>query len=336
MSSKSYYEILEIEPNSNNEEIAKAYRRLSYKYHPKRNSPKDFAVNNFEFHKIAEAFSVLSNSSTRGVYDTYGKDGLKNGIKDKIGNLKGGFHYSGNAFELFEKFCGTFNPFTLIKDGQFLSDEYSSMFGNGLGGFNEKLNDNNVKNEILEFYLDLEDAYLGGVKTFSYNRNVLNEDHISVISKSTEISVEIPQGFIEGTILTFPGMGNQFPGKKTFDLKVKLLTKKHNIFTRNNSDLIITYQLNLAEALKSETLKVSTLDDRILYIAMDEIISPQTVKKIEGEGLVKIDETKKRFFNLSRDKAPRGDLYIKFDIRFPKNLRIEDKDELIRLLSEQN
>lgn len=59
--SLDYYEILEIKMTSNNEELVNAYRRLSLKFHPKRNSSKDFEINNFNFHKIAEAYEVLSN-----------------------------------------------------------------------------------------------------------------------------------------------------------------------------------------------------------------------------------------------------------------------------------
>ena len=46
----------------------------------------------------------------------YGLEGLKNGIFDKNGNLKGGHKYGGNSYEIFEKFFGTTNPFAVIKD----------------------------------------------------------------------------------------------------------------------------------------------------------------------------------------------------------------------------
>lgn len=59
--SKNYYDNLELGRNASQEEISSAYRRLSLKYHPKRNSNRDFAVNNFYFHQIAEAYQVLSD-----------------------------------------------------------------------------------------------------------------------------------------------------------------------------------------------------------------------------------------------------------------------------------
>ena len=59
--SKDYYNILELNRKCTQEEIAQAFRRLSLKYHPKRNSNKDFAINNHYFNNIAEAYEVLSD-----------------------------------------------------------------------------------------------------------------------------------------------------------------------------------------------------------------------------------------------------------------------------------
>ncbi len=59
MSDKNYYEILEIRRDCTNDEIANAYRRLSLKYHPKRGNPKEYAINDHNFHLVAEAFVVL-------------------------------------------------------------------------------------------------------------------------------------------------------------------------------------------------------------------------------------------------------------------------------------
>jgi DnaJ-class molecular chaperone len=59
--SKDYYEILEISRGYTSEDISNAFRRLSLKYHPKKNDEKNFAVNNYYFHQVAEAYEVLSD-----------------------------------------------------------------------------------------------------------------------------------------------------------------------------------------------------------------------------------------------------------------------------------
>jgi len=58
-------------------------------------------------------------ANKRGVYDTHGFETLRSGIVDKSGAIKGAYKYGGNAYEIFEKFFGTTNPFSLIKDGIF-------------------------------------------------------------------------------------------------------------------------------------------------------------------------------------------------------------------------
>ena len=47
----------------------------------------------------------------------------------------GGYRFSGNSYEIFEKFFGNANPFTdkLEDDGH---DQYGSMFGDAFGGMN--------------------------------------------------------------------------------------------------------------------------------------------------------------------------------------------------------
>jgi len=42
---------------------------------------------------------------------------LKNGVPDTKLGFKGGYKFSGNSLEIFEKFFGTSNPFTIALDG---------------------------------------------------------------------------------------------------------------------------------------------------------------------------------------------------------------------------
>ncbi len=58
---KDYYKILDLNRKCTQEDIAQAFRRLSLKYHPKRNPNKDFAINNHYLNDIAEAYEVLSD-----------------------------------------------------------------------------------------------------------------------------------------------------------------------------------------------------------------------------------------------------------------------------------
>ena len=111
--SLDYYKILQLPKNCLQEDIAESFRNLSLKYHPKVCSPENSAKSEFHFQKLCEAYEVLSDPIKKEIYDIYGQEGLKNGIIDKKGNIKGGYIYSGNGHEIFEKFMGTANPFTL-------------------------------------------------------------------------------------------------------------------------------------------------------------------------------------------------------------------------------
>src|SRR3954462_5591555 len=72
---RDYYEILSVEKTADGEEIKRAYRRLAMKYHPDRN-PNDPDAE-AKFKECAEAYEVLSETSTRQRYDQFGHEGLR-------------------------------------------------------------------------------------------------------------------------------------------------------------------------------------------------------------------------------------------------------------------
>jgi len=73
MDSKDYYSLLKIERNASQEDIKKAYRKLAMKFHPDVNMDKDAEE---KFKALGEAYSVLSDSSKKRIYDRTGKAGL--------------------------------------------------------------------------------------------------------------------------------------------------------------------------------------------------------------------------------------------------------------------
>ena len=63
----SLYSFLELNPNATEEEIKKAYRRMSLKYHPDKNKDKTLAQN---YLKIKEAYDILGDYEKRRQYDS--------------------------------------------------------------------------------------------------------------------------------------------------------------------------------------------------------------------------------------------------------------------------
>ena len=320
-----YYEILSLPHNCSQEDIAESYRRLSLKYHPKVCSPENSAQSEYHFQKLCEAYEVLSDPMKKEIYDIYGHEGLKNGIIDKKGKIKTGYIYSGNGHEIFEKFMGTDNPFTL-------KDEYEKGFFDEAKEENAKINEDKVQNIDVNLECTLEELYNGCVKKINYKKRVIGFDFRTTEEKEVSLDVEVFRGYDKNTVLTFKGLGHQTPGIRDSDLLVHIKEKKHKCFQRvNKNDLIYVHKIDLAQALNSEPVRFTTLDGRKLHISVDEIISPSTVKVVPGEGMPIFENE----INVRDLNAKKGDLYIKFDIKFPEYIDPAKKIEITNLLERE-
>jgi DnaJ family protein B protein 4 len=76
------------------------------------------------------------------------------------------------------------------------------------------------------------------------------------------------------------------------------------------------------------------LDSRHLHVPIDEIINPSYVKQVVGEGMpIHNDQINAENF---KKKLAHGDLFIKFDIVFPKKLSEDQKQEIKKNLEAAN
>lgn len=102
---RDYYEVLGVSRNATQEELKKAYRKLTFQYHPDRNPGNKEAEEKFK--EAAEAYNVLRDENKRARYDQFGFDGVGQGqgftstsdIFSQFGDLFDffGFGGSGNA-----------------------------------------------------------------------------------------------------------------------------------------------------------------------------------------------------------------------------------------------
>ena len=333
LKNKDYYEILEIVRTCSQEDISEAYRNLSLKYHPEKAPPEKKEVYELHFQKLSEAYEVLSDPTRKGIYDIYGSEGLRRGITDKKGNVKGAYKFLNNGHEIFEKYMGTSNPFTLIRDNEKISEEIPSVFGSAFGGQNKE-----KEKELspIHIYLEcsLEELYNGCVKTIKYKKNNINYDLRTTNVVEVSQDVEIFRGYDDNTIITYKEKGNDAPGMISSDLIVHIKEIPHKCFKRiNKNDLLYIHEIPLVKALNSEPVCLYTLDGRKLAISIDEIISPSTLKVIPGEGMPIYD---KDLSKTRGNKIQKGDLYIKFNIIFPEYIDPDKKKRIITLLQPED
>ena len=325
-----YYETLELDRKATQEDIKEAYRNLSLRFNPKRAGSLNEAFYNYKFHKIAEAYIVLSDPYKKGIYDNYGRQALYKGITDKNGNFFGGFKYTGNAFEIFEKYMNEINPYSLLTEFENKKDQLNSIFGSAYGGLN-KPEDAKLPDIIIDLPCTLEELYNGCIKNVKFLKQKVNFDTRTFEKKNSEIKVEILPGYSKNTELKFPLQGNESPGQQNSDLIVKIKEIKHENFKRVNvNDLLYTQKISLKNALNSAPVILKHLDGRVITISMDEIISPDTVKVVKNEGMPIINMEEKIESVVLEQK--KGDLFIRFDIQFPSYLNEKKKQKIISLL----
>ena len=154
-----YYKILGVEKSATDNEIKKAYHKLSLKWHPDKNKDSGAAD---KFKEIGEAYSVLSDKEKRGIYDKFGKSGLdNNGMGAQV-----------NPEDIFKSFFGGsgFGGFAGMP-GMGGIPGMGGMFGNMQQQTNRK-----GPSKKFEVNLSIEDMMNGTVKKFNITRNVKCND----------------------------------------------------------------------------------------------------------------------------------------------------------------
>ena len=309
-----YYKILELDSKSaTHESIANSFRRLALKNHPLRNKD-NLDSSQRAFNQICEAYEVLSNADFKATYDKSGIDALKNGAtKKKDGKFLGGYCFSGNSFEIFKRFFGTQNPF---------NDNFQGVDPATL--VNDPNDEKAPKDIHKEVPCSIYEFYNGSLKTLDYNRDRIMPDGRSTESVEEQLVIEVKPGFDTDTVLTFASKGNEAYSYHQSKLVVSFTLQDDEIdsnYRRKGKNLIYTHTMSLEDALLSKPIQIKTLDGRFLNICLDDMITPQTVHVISGEGIPTQDGAK-------------GDLHVKFNITFPQNLKVEYKNAILDILKE--
>ncbi|GAA0148533.1 hypothetical protein Leryth_022672 [Lithospermum erythrorhizon] len=290
-----YYNILRVSKDASEEEVKKAYKKLAMKWHPDKNNSCIEAEAKFK--EISEAYDVLIDPQKRQIYDVYGDEALMSGniySESPRSEGRGGFEFrKRDAEDIYAEVCG------------------------GLGGGGERRKAAPVENKLP---CSLEELYLGSKRKMKISRIVLDEFGKPKTVEEV-LAIHIKPGWKKGTKITFPEKGNHEPDAAPGDLIFVIDEKPHDVFKRDGNDLVVNQKISLLDALTGKTLSFTALDGRELKIPVKDIVKPGQELSIQNEGMP-----------ISKERGKKGNLRIKFDIKFPSRLTSEQKADLRRVL----
>ena len=299
--SESYYQILGVEDNASQEEIKKAYRKLSLKLHPDRNKEADAVP---KYQKINEAYETLEDPGRRKQYDM-GQSGVGPGFVDinsLFSELFSG--HGGPGIRIFHSGGGHgFPPF-----GQ------GPSFHPGTSFHQLEKPSPIIKN----VRITMEQVYHGCQFPIEIDRWSV-ENGVKTFEKET-LYIKIPKGVDDNEIIILRGKGNSLSEQCNGDIKIVVGVDNTTEFTRHGIDLIYEKSISLKESLCGVGFEIRHLNGKSYTIQNNKgnIISPGFTKMIPGLGL-------------ERDQD-KGNLIIRFHVTYPEKLASDVVDKLAAIL----
>lgn len=309
----THYEILGISKDATETEIKKAYRSLSFKHHPDRDSSENA---NEKMQEINKAYEVLKDEGLRREYDNELNGVRQGGFPPGFpGGFPGGFppgfpggfnHMGPDLGSIFEMFFNGGGPNIEII--------------HGMGGpnifFQRHVSKPPTINKTVE--ISLNDAYNG--ITIPVIIEKWSQRGETQTTESETIYLNIPKGVNDGESIVLGNCGNTINENIRGDVKITIQIKNTTCFIRNGLDLIFKKKLMLREALCGFNFQIEHFNGKNLGITnTTTIIPPGSKKVINSMGMIK-------------DDHPPGNLIIEFDIEFPMNLSPEQKIGIAALL----
>ena len=321
MNNTEFYDRLGVSKDASQDEIKKAYRKMSKKYHPDINKEPGAEE---KYKEVQEAYETLGDEQKRAAYDQYGAAGANGGFGGGAGGFGG---FDGNGFGGFE-------------------DIFSSFFGGGGGMRNPNAP---RQGDDLQYRVNLsfEEAVFGVEKEVAYNREstcstcsgtgakpgtspvtcsrchgsgVINVDTQTPLGmmrrqvtcdvchgtgkeikepchtchgtgherKTHKVSVKIPAGVETGQQIRLQGQGEAgFNGGPYGDLFVIINVLPSKQFERNGSTIYYNMNISFVQAALGDTVEVPTVHGDV---EMTIPAGTQTGKtfRLKGKGTPKL------------------------------------------------
>ena len=306
---KDLYSILGVSKTSTQEDIKKAYRKLSLQLHPDRNNNSKESTDKYQ--EINSAYEVLGDETERMNYDRQGQNIPFFGQTTVEINPADIFNFLNK--NMFEK-MGSMN-FSQM-DATMASNMSHNMGDMTMEGLRNKLMKPIpiIKTEEIQ----LSKAFEGCKVPINIKRWVVEN---SVKKEETEtVYLQVPKGVDDNELLIIRGKGNALSQNNVGDVKIFIKIINDSCFIRNGLDLILNKTITLKEALCGFVFDLKYVDGRVFKITNNSgnIITNNYNKVINKMGLTREDHT--------------GNLIINFTVEFPSNLTEEQIEGLNKLL----
>ena len=305
----THYDILGVSKEAEQEEIKKAYRKLSLQFHPDRN-PDPAATEKFK--SINEAYEVLSDGQRREQYNMELQFGSG-------GNPMGGFP-GGDMNDIFSMMFGGGFPGTVFPGTGFPGTGFpgggpnirvfhSGGVGGGFpGAFFQQIN--KPQPITKQIGITLGQAYQGVTLQLEIEKQ--SQRGPIMVHEPEVLHVAIPAGIEHGETILLNGQGN-IQG----DVKLVIHIEDHPIFKRQGQDLVYVKHISLKESLCGFAVDVQHLNGKMLQMnnqSNPTVVKPGFKKVVPGLGMNRSGQT--------------GNLVIEFVVDFPDTLTQEQIDVL--------
>jgi DnaJ-class molecular chaperone len=319
--SKNFYETLEIPETANPDEIKKAFRRLSLKYHPDKNPGNSDVIHTFQ--KIGEAYETLGDPAKKQEYDMTrknpfqrmnGMDGVHHfeNMDELFGNLFFGGQGGNPFFGGFPPGMGGFPP-----GMQGMGGPNIRIFRNGVP-MNMNMGMEKPPPIIKNVTINMQQVLNGTKVPVEIERWIFENGN--KVNENIVLYVDIFKGIDQNEVIILQNEGNVINQHCKGDVKIFVKIDNDSNFTRNGLDLIIEHTISLKDALCGFTYDLKHLNDRVYTInnKAGNIVTPEFRKIIPNMGL-------------TRDQHV-GNLILHFHVTFPNSLTEEQILNLSHIL----
>eukprot|EP00124_Ichthyophonus_hoferi_P000179 Ihof_evm16s6 gene=Ihof_evmTU16s6 len=331
MADTEYYDVLGLTPSASETEIKKAYRKLARDYHPDKN--QDDPKKRDLFHKVAEAYEILSDVEKRNTYDNFGKEGLKQqnggGGNNPFENFFGGRRSQQNkgpdvrqklTVSLEDLYIGRTIEVEVVNQqlcphcrGTGAHSKADLHVCGRCQGTGTVIQRHQVAPGFFQQVQSQCPKCGGKGKTIKKACSVCAGK--KVVRGSQILEVEVERGMANDEVLTFPHMADHSPDFQAGDVVYTLDTVRHPVYTRKGSHLYAHMSITLKEALLGFVKTLRHLDGRTIEVSHTTVTQPGQVITIVNQGMPK-----------HQFPSEFGNMYVEISIAMPTSLSDSSKD----------